>query len=41
MIPIPKYRNHGLDNLKAIMIIGIVFEHSLLIYGYPRQHEII
>ncbi len=23
------------------MIVGIVFEHSLLIYGYPREHEVI
>ena len=28
------------DNLKAFMIIGIVLEHSLVIYNYPRNLEL-
>lgn len=34
-------RDFRLDNIRVVMILGIVFEHSLLIYGYPRSHEII
>ena len=30
-----------MDNVKFFMILGIVLEHSLLIYGYPRQFEIL
>ena len=33
-------RDYRLDTLKTIMILGIVVEHSLLIYGYPRNHEL-
>lgn len=29
------------DNLKVFMIIGIVLEHSLIIYNYPRNLELI
>lgn len=28
------------DNLKVIMILGIVLEHAILIYGYPRSLEL-
>ncbi len=34
-------RDHRLDTIKTVMIMGIVIEHSMLIYGYPREHEII
>lgn len=34
-------RDFRFDNLRAIMVIGIVLEHSLLIYGYPRSHEFV
>lgn len=34
-------RDYFLDNIRVVMILGIVFEHSLLIYGYPRSHEIV
>lgn len=34
-------RNYRMDNVKFFMILGIVLEHSLLIYGYPRQFEIL
>lgn len=34
-------RDCRFDNLRAIMVIGIVLEHSLLIYGYPRSHELV
>lgn len=36
-----KARDYRLDNIRGMMILGIVFEHSLLIYGYPRSHEIV
>lgn len=28
------------DNLKVVMILGIVLEHAILIYGYPRSMEL-
>jgi len=34
-------RDFRLDTIKTIMIMGIVIEHSLLIYGYPRKHELV
>ena len=34
-------REYRWDNLKIIMIIGIVMEHTLLIYGYPRNIELL
>ncbi len=34
-------RDYRLDTIKSIMIMGIVVEHSLLIYGYPRNHELV
>lgn len=34
-------REYRWDNLKAVMIIGIVLEHTLLIYGYPRSMELL
>lgn len=33
-------RDYRLDTIKTIMILGIVVEHSLIIYGYPREHEL-
>lgn len=33
-------RNYRMDNIKCFMILGIVLEHSLLIYGYPRDFEL-
>ena len=33
-------RDYRLDTIKSIMILGIVVAHSLLIYGYPRNHEL-
>lgn len=29
------------DNLKVFMIMGIVLEHSLIIYNYPRSLELV
>lgn len=29
-----------MDNIKCLMILGIVLEHSLMIYGYPRWIEL-
>lgn len=29
------------DNLKVFMIMGIVLEHSLIIYNYPRNLELV
>jgi hypothetical protein len=29
------------DNLKVFMIMGIVLEHSLIIYNYPRGLELV
>lgn len=34
-------REYRWDNLKAVMIVGIVLEHALLIYGYPRNMEMV
>ncbi len=34
-------RIYRFDNLKVFMILGIVMEHALLVYGYPRQIEIV
>ncbi len=34
-------REYSWDNLKFVMMIGIVVEHSLLIYGYVRELELI
>lgn len=34
-------RDYRLDTIKSIMIMGIVVEHSMLIYGYPRNHELV
>lgn len=34
-------RDYRFDNLKSLMIIGIVFEHSLIMYGYPKDFEMI
>ena len=34
-------RDQRLDTIKTVMIMGIVFEHSMLIYGYPRKHELV
>lgn len=33
-------RDFRLDTIKTIMILGIVVEHSLIVYGYPRSHEL-
>ena len=32
-------RLYRMDNIKCFMIMGIVVEHSLLAYGYPRNFE--
>lgn len=33
-------RDYRLDTIKTVMILGVVATHSLLIYGYPRVHEL-
>lgn len=40
MNQVTKGRDFRLDTIKTIMIMGIVVEHTLIIYGYPRKHEL-